>query len=126
MSLHSTLFAGAGLGQLLRTQGESITWTDGGGTETPLTALVSNKRAPRHDRRPQGTTYEHERTFQIARDTDSPFGGLAAAQTNATITYAGESYAVLGIESEDVSSTTVLAGYVGLAERSGPEHRGRF
>ncbi len=125
MSLHSTLHAAAGLGQLFRAQGESIAYIDAAGSSTPLTALVGDKRAVRKDGKATGSVYEHERTFTITRDAASPFGGVANPQKNATITFGTESYAITGIESQSTTETTVTAGFCGQANLEARTTRGK-
>lgn len=127
MSLHSTLFAAAGIRQLLRAQGESISYAEPDEDAVSLTALVGNKRAVRKDgSKPTGSTYEHERSFSFTRDAaDAEFGGVANPKKNATITYAGEEYAITGIESQSLTETQVAAGFCGQANLEAAGTRGR-
>lgn len=126
MSLHATLFAAAGIGQLLRAQGEAITYTEPDRQAVPLTALVGSKQVQRKDGDRNGSTYEHVRTFTFIRDPDdAEFGGVESPQKNAIIAHAGESYQITGIESQTATDTQVNVRHVAQANLSAPDTRRR-
>src|SRR5438045_2602462 len=93
MSLHATFMAAAGIGGLLRAQGEAIEITPKNGQPVPMTALVgveATRTVP--DR--QGQRQVRARTVTITKDPDGEFGGMEDPQENAVLTFAGIEYAI--------------------------------
>lgn len=116
MSLHATFMAAAGIGGLLRAQGEAIEITPKGGQPAPMTALVGNEEAQilNDDR---GRKTKRVRTFTITKNPAGEFGGMEDPQENAVVTYDVVDYA-LKSRKDGVSYWELECDLVGRSERS--------
>src|SRR4051812_40748812 len=93
MSLHATFMAAAGIGGLLRAQGETIEITPKNDQPVSMTALVEVETT-RIVKDRQGERTVRSRKFSITKDPAGEFGGMADPQENSVLTYAGVDYAV--------------------------------
>lgn len=123
MPLHQTLFAAAGLEQVLRAQGESIDYTAKHGQPVSLTALVGPEQSKQlSDSR--GKKVVRMRAISVTKNEAGPFGGLADPQENAVITYAGSDYA-LSERHDGGTFWQLVTNFIGRSERSRPGLRAR-
>lgn len=124
MSLHSTLMSGAGIGGLMRAQGEALTYTpkSGGGDPVELTALIGAEQLT-NKYTGTGRRQVRQRRFTITSNSSSPFGGVADPQTTATVTYAGVVFAIVDLDGGGDGVWVLVCERISAAERSGPDFR---
>lgn len=115
MSVATELFAGASLPLLLDTHGEEFVVIVAGRGRVPVTGLVGLeelKWIPTE----RGREQVRERRFSIVADSASRFGGVAALERNAVVEYAGERWAIRGIDNKG-DGALVAIGHIGLVEQ---------
>ena len=118
MSLHATFMAAAGIGGLLRAQGEAIEITPKNSQSVSMTALVGVETV-RTAKDRQGERQVRSRTVTITKDPEGEFGGMEDPQENAVLTYAGTDYSV-GERADGVGYWELTCDFVGRRERSKP------
>ncbi len=123
MSLHQTLFAAAGLEQILRAQGESIEYTAKHAQPVSLTALVGPEQS-KTTTDGRGRKTVRLRCISVTKNEAGPFGGLLDPQENAVLTYDGIDYA-LSERHDGGTFWQLIVNMIGRNERSRPGLRAR-
>jgi hypothetical protein len=117
MSLHSTYFGSAGIGQLLRAQGEPIELAPKNGDADTMTALVASEESDAQVSDERGRKNIRKRKFTITKDPTSEFGGAVDPQENAVVTYATIDYAVRSRQ-DCGDYWELLCEFIGRSERT--------
>lgn len=124
MSVASELFAGASFPLLLDVHGEEFVVTPLNGEPVTLTGLVGLEELKTITSE-QGRSQVRERRFSIVRDSASRFGGVAAIERNAIVEYAGEEWAVRGLDNKGDGAVVLIGHNSAIEQRARGGHRQR-
>jgi hypothetical protein len=119
VTIHSTIFE-AGFGTLLDCQGEAVTITPKDAAGIPVSAIVGPEELKTRWEGQRGRQQVRQRVFTFTTDQASRFGGVAALERNARLSYGGIDYAVFEIEGAGGGSIRVCC------TRAGVESRGSY